>query len=410
VGLSADAADNIGVSKVEFLVNGTVVGTDTSSPYSISWDSTTSANGPATITARATDAANNATTSTARSVTVDNAAPTVSLTAPADGASVSGSITISADATDNLGVSRVQFLVNGTVVGTDSSSPYSISWDSTTIANGTATITARATDAANNATISAARTITVSNAAPDTTPPTVSLTAPANGATVSGTITISADASDNVGVSQVEFLVNGTVVGTDNSSPYSISWNSGSIANGSATITARARDAAGNATTSTARTVTVNNAGVTFLAVADAYVSSDTPASNFGTATQLRLDASPELRSYIKFDVQVGAPIKRAILRIFTGSASTIGYQVRGVASSSWGETTITFGNAPAVSSTVTGSSGGYATGVWTEVDVTSLVTGSGLVTIALTTTSNTNLPYSSREGANAPQLIVETG
>jgi archaellum component FlaF (FlaF/FlaG flagellin family) len=319
-------------------------------------------------------------------------------------------VAISADASDNVAVSRVQFLVNGTVVGTDASSPYSINWDSTTVANGSATITARASDTAGNATTSAARTVSVTNAAPDTTPPTVSLTAPADGATVSGPVTISADAADNVGVTQVEFLVNGTVVGTDTSSPYSTTWASTSIANGAATITARARDSAGNATTSTARNVTVSNAGLTFTSIADAYVSSGTPAGNFGTATQLRLDATPEQRGYVKFDVQVGAPIRRAKLRIFTGSASTIGFEVRGVTDSSWGETTITFANAPAASTTVTGTSGGYAAGAWVEIDVTSLVTGSGLVTIALTTTSNTALPLSSREGANAPQLIVETG
>jgi hypothetical protein len=95
--------------------------------------------------------------------------------------------------------------------------------------------------------------------APDTTPPTVSLTAPANGATVSGTVTLSANASDNVGVTSVEFLVNGSVVGTDTTSPYSVSWNSTTVLNGTHTVTARAHDAAGNSTTSSAATITVNN-------------------------------------------------------------------------------------------------------------------------------------------------------
>jgi subtilisin family serine protease len=98
----------------------------------------------------------------------------------------------------------------------------------------------------------------------DTTPPTVSLTSPAAGATVSGTaVTLSATASDNVAVAKVEFLVDGTVVGTDTSSPYSISWNSTTVANGSHSFTARATDTAGNATTSAAVTATVSNAGST---------------------------------------------------------------------------------------------------------------------------------------------------
>jgi len=94
----------------------------------------------------------------------------------------------------------------------------------------------------------------------DATPPTVSLTAPAAGATVSGTaVTLSATAADNVAVAKVDFFVDGALVGTDTSSPYSISWNSTTVANGSHSFTARATDTAGNATTSAAVTATVSN-------------------------------------------------------------------------------------------------------------------------------------------------------
>ena len=102
----------------------------------------------------------------------------------------------------------------------------------------------------------------VGGGTPDTTPPTVSITAPAGGSTVSGTTTISATATDNVGVSQVEFLVDGVVKGTDASSPYSFAWDTTTAANGSHTLTARATDGASNSTTSAAVTVTVSNSGV----------------------------------------------------------------------------------------------------------------------------------------------------
>ena len=94
----------------------------------------------------------------------------------------------------------------------------------------------------------------------DTTPPTASLTAPADATTVSGTsVTISADASDNVGVTGVTFRVDGAIVGSeDTTSPYSVSWNTTSATNATHTITATARDAAGNRTTST-RSVAVSN-------------------------------------------------------------------------------------------------------------------------------------------------------
>lgn len=95
----------------------------------------------------------------------------------------------------------------------------------------------------------------------DTTPPTVAITAPAAGATVSGIVTLSASAADNVGVTGVQFFVDGSAIGAeDTTAPYSVSWNSAGVANGSRTLTARARDAAGNTATSAGVTVTVQNA------------------------------------------------------------------------------------------------------------------------------------------------------
>src|SRR3989442_1281291 len=92
------------------------------------------------------------------------------------------------------------------------------------------------------------------------TPRSVSITSPASGSTVSGTTTVSATASDNVGVAGVQFLVDGANLGSeDTASPYSVSWNTTTVANGSHSLTAVARDAAGNRTTSSAVTVTVSN-------------------------------------------------------------------------------------------------------------------------------------------------------
>ena len=93
----------------------------------------------------------------------------------------------------------------------------------------------------------------------DTTPPTTSITSPASGATVSGTVTVAASASDNVGVSRVEFYRDGALAATDTSAPYQWSWNTAASANGSHTLFTRAFDAAGNMGASASRTVTVSN-------------------------------------------------------------------------------------------------------------------------------------------------------
>jgi hypothetical protein len=158
----------------------------------------------------------------------------------------------------------VQFKLDGANLGAeDTSAPYSVSWNTTLTGNGSHTLTAVARDPLGLLYFTSDPvTVTVSNAAPpDTTPPTVSITSPSNGATVSGTTQVSATASDNVGVAGVQFLVDGATLGAeDTSSPYAVSWNTTTASNGSHQLTATARDAAGNRTTSATVTVTVSNA------------------------------------------------------------------------------------------------------------------------------------------------------
>ncbi len=192
----------------------------------------------------------------------DTTPPTVSLTAPANGATVSGiAVAVSATAADNVGVVGVQLKLDGVNLALENTaSPYTTTWNTTTASNGSHTLTAVARDAAGNTTTSAAVTVTVSNAVPDTTPPTVSVTAPANSATVSGTVTVSATAADNVGVVGVQLKLDGVNLAIENTaSPYATAWNTTTASNGSHTLTAVARDAAGNITTSAAVTVTVSN-------------------------------------------------------------------------------------------------------------------------------------------------------
>jgi hypothetical protein len=264
--VAATAADNVGVTGVEFFVDGAPLGTDSTAPYEVAWDTTAASNGSHTLTARARDAAGNTSTSAPVTVTVSNGpppdttAPTVAISSPASGATVSGTVPVKATASDNVGVTGVEFFVDGAPLGTDSTSPYEVAWDTTTASNGSHTLTARARDAAGNTSTSTPVTVTVSNGAPpDTTPPTVAISSPASGTTVSGTVPVTATASDNVGVTGVEFFVDGAPLGTDSTAPYEVAWNTTAASNGSHTLTAVARDSAGNRTTSAPVTVTVSN-------------------------------------------------------------------------------------------------------------------------------------------------------
>ncbi len=171
----------------------------------------------------------------------------------------------------------------------------------------------------------------------DTTPPTVNVTAPAAGATLTGTVTLAASASDNVGVSRVEFLVDGSVVGSDSAAPYELAWNSASVGNGSHTIGARAFDAAGNAATDNDTGVTTSNSTttpttVTFTSVAaeDGYLkaNADGSAPALGTLTGLALGRGTDAkynRGFLSFDTS-GLPdtatITRAYLTVTYSSGS----------------------------------------------------------------------------------------
>jgi hypothetical protein len=233
------------------------MGNDTASPFSFSWDTRTAANGAHLLTAKAYDTVGQSATSTGVSVTVDNDAipPTVAISAPAAGATVVGTVTVTATATDDRAITRVEFYDGATLLGTDTSSPYTYNWNTRMGPNGQRTLTAKAYDVGDNTAI-ATVTVTANN---DLPPPTVTLTAPGEGETLTGTVVFSATASDNLAVTKVVFFVGTTQVGTDTSAPYSFSYNTRSLPNGAKVLTATAYDAANNVGTSTPVNVTFDN-------------------------------------------------------------------------------------------------------------------------------------------------------
>src|SRR5205823_5843381 len=151
---------------------------------------------------RSRDAAGNpATSGDFTFTTLDGTAPTVSITAPAANATVSSTVTVSATASDNVGVAGVQFKLDGATLGAeDSASPYSVSWDTTTATNGSHTLTAVARDAAGNTATSPGVTVTVSN---DTTAPVISGVAASSitssGATIAWTTNEASDSQVDYG-------------------------------------------------------------------------------------------------------------------------------------------------------------------------------------------------------------------
>ena len=149
----------------------------------------------------------------------------------------------------------------------------------------------------------------------------------------------------------------------------------------------------------------------TLLPVADARVNEASPTSRSGTATELRVrfESGGSYHSYLRFDLSGLGSVLSAKLRLFYSDGSNIGGLIFPT-SSGWSESQISWSNKPAATGAQVATLGNVATGAWAEVDVTSAVTGSGLVSFLMTSSSSNSALFSSREGANPPQLIVETG
>jgi hypothetical protein len=185
--------------------------------------------------------------------------PTVSITSPTSGATVRGTIAVTASATSTIGIAGVQFQVDGANTGAAvTTAPYSLSLNTTTLSSGKHTLTAVATDTASTKSTSAGVSVTVNNGS--TAPPAVSITSPINGATVSGSINVAANASSTVGIVSVQFQLDGANLGSAvTAAPYQVAWNTTQTTNGTHNLTAIAKDTQGTKTTSSIVSVDVSN-------------------------------------------------------------------------------------------------------------------------------------------------------
>jgi len=242
----------VGVAKVEFYIDNIKVGEDKTVPYEYSWNTDVlQYNSQHIIKAKAYDNAGNIGESPAVTVTIgDTQAPQVTITNPQNGQTVSGTVLIQVSVVDKSsgkkiakapsGINKVEFYIDGVKVDEDTSFPYEYSWNTTNYSDGYHTIMVKAFDIAGN---SSSTSINVNL---DNTPPQIYIINPHNEDTVSGIVTIQAQASDNVGVSKVEFYIYNTKVGEDTTSPYEYSWNTTKYSRGTYIVTAKAYDIAGN--------------------------------------------------------------------------------------------------------------------------------------------------------------------
>jgi chitodextrinase len=211
----------------------------------------------------------------------DTVAPSVSLSAPAAGATLAGAVTVSATASDNVGVVGVQFLLDGANLGAeDTASPFDLSWATTGASSGTHTISARARDAAGNAATAAPRSVVVDNQPPSGT---VSINAGA-AATNSTAVTLTLSATDALSpVTQMRFSNTGTSYSAAESYATSKAWTLATGA-GTKTVYVQFKDAPGNWSAAATDTIVLDVTAPTISAVAASSITTASAAITWTTS------------------------------------------------------------------------------------------------------------------------------
>ena len=261
---------------------------------------------------------------------------------------------------------------------------------------------------------SASRTVTVNadTAAPSTPG---SLVVAAAG---SAEIDLTWDASsDNVGVAGYDVYRDGASAPLAVLGPSATSYADLAVAPASThSYTVDAFDAAGNHSTPAGPMSATTPGGtvtVVLSPVADSYVSSASPTTNYGTSTVLRVaGGTTTMRSYLRFDLSgLTGVIQGASLKLLANSSTSLGFSAYGVADTTWGEKTVTYATAPALAVTSSGSSGPITAGSLASIEIASLAApaAGGLLSVGLTGTG-TQESLASRESATPPQLVLTIG
>ncbi len=186
-------------------------------------------------------------------VTVDTQPPTVTLTSPAAGSTLSGKVTLTASASDDQRVERVEFYKDTLLFGATNAAPFTMIWNTARETNGAHTLMAQAIDGAGNMSATAPVSVVTSNVV-DTQAPVVVLLNPVDSSTVIGRVRIKATATDNIGVVRQELYIDGALRASSTTGNLNYAWDSGRriVPSGTHILIVNAMDAADNIGTASA--------------------------------------------------------------------------------------------------------------------------------------------------------------
>ncbi|WP_243336959.1 Ig-like domain-containing protein [Anaeromyxobacter soli] len=245
--VAASATDAGAVAKVDLFLDGVFQGSDVVAPWG--FELRAPANGTYALRVRGTDLQGNVTESAPVTLTVNDVTPPdVKVLAPEEGAVVPNAVTFSVDPTDDSGIRKVEFFLDGVSLGTNTGAPWEIPYDFSRAPNGSYVFSASAYDGVGNV-----GTASVTVRREDLTPPTVSVTSPPSGSYLSGEVQLTADAADDSSVKRVEFWLHvpyttyGFKVGeTTSGAPWTFTLASSTVPSGTYLLYAKAFDFGGN--------------------------------------------------------------------------------------------------------------------------------------------------------------------
>lgn len=275
VDILANAEDERSIQKVAFFINGDSLGLSSTYPYIYQWETSTYSDSTEhTIFAKAWDGGNNTATSEVITVTVyprtgeagDDIAPTALFLYPIDGSTIAGNVRVALDIADNDSLANIELYVDGELETSEAnpSSPWTYDWDTSDKADSLEhNLYVKVFDRAGNIG-TATRNVTIfseiGTVDPDIDPPVALFLYPLEGSAVTGTVQVSVDLFDNVGISRVEFYVDGQLENsaTNPSIPWIFDWDTSPGDGLLHSVYIKAYDAAGNIGTSGLLTLTIN--------------------------------------------------------------------------------------------------------------------------------------------------------